>query len=101
MKNTTYAPQPIDTDGIVLPQEIGELVEQLAKNNHDVWAAQRIAQGWRYGEKRDDAKKETPCLVPYEQLPETEKEYDRGTAIGVLRHIIRLGYSIEKKKTEK
>lgn len=96
MKKTTYTPNPLNTSKIVLPEEITALVELLAQNNHDIWAAERINQGWSYGEKRDDVKKETPCLVPYQELPESEKDYDRNTAIGVLKHILALGYKIEK-----
>jgi len=97
MKNNTYTPTPIDTSNVTLPKEIDGLIELLAENNHDVWAAERIAQGWTYGEARDDIKKETPCLVPYSELPESEKEYDRNTAIAVLKHIMKLGYTVEKK----
>ena len=70
------------------------LCEQLAENVHDVWAIGRIEQGWTYGPVRDDAKKETPCLVPYNELPESEKEYDRNTAMETLKLIIKMGYSI-------
>lgn len=83
MKNTTYTPHPLDTSNIVMPEEITALVELLAANNHEIQAAERINQGWAYGEKRDDDKKETPCLVPYEELPESEKDYDRNTTVGV------------------
>lgn len=96
MKNTTYTPHPLDTSNIVLPEEITALVELLAANNHEIWASERVSQGWSYGKQRDDMRKETPCLVPYEELPEIEKEYDRNTAIGVLKHILALGYKIEK-----
>jgi hypothetical protein len=92
----TYKPVPIDTSRITLSKEILELTELLAKNTHDIWAQQRLAEGWRYGESRDDRKKEHPCLVPYEQLPEFEKEYDRNTAMHTLKAIIALGYRIEK-----
>lgn len=91
MKNTTYTPHPLDTSNIVMPEEITALVELLAANNHEIWTAERISQGWAYGEKRDDDKKETPCLVPYEELPESGKDYDRNTAVGVLKHILALG----------
>lgn len=87
---------PIDTSNVELPKEILELSEQLAKNTHDVWAKSRMEQGWTYGETRNDAKKETPCLVAYEELSENEKEYDRNTAIETLKLIIKLGYSIQK-----
>lgn len=96
MKKATYTPHPLDTSNIVLPEEISALVELLAANNHEIWGAERCSQGWTYGEKRDDDKKETPCLVPYEELPESEKDYDRNTAGGVLKHILALGYKIEK-----
>lgn len=92
-----YEPKPIDTNDIVLSEELLALTEKLAENTHDVWALGRIGQGWKYGEKRDDVKKETPCLVPYNELPESEKEYDRNTALETLKLIVKLGYTIEKK----
>ncbi|MEW6572772.1 MAG: RyR domain-containing protein [Bacillota bacterium] len=91
-----YIPNPIDTSNVELSENILELTELLAKNAHDTWAKQRIAEGWRYGPKRDDGKKEHPCLVPYEQLPESEKQYDRNAALETLKAIIALGYKIEK-----
>ena len=95
--NNTYTPNPIDTTKVALSSDILQLVEKLAENTHDVWAKQRIAQGWTYGEKRDDALKTTPCLVPYSELSESEKEYDRQTALETLRVILSLGYTIDKK----
>ena len=68
----------------------------LAKNTHDVWARQRIAEGWRYGPQRDDSRKEHPGLVAYEELSDSEQEYDRNTALQTLQAIIALGYRIEK-----
>lgn len=96
MKNNNYTPQPIETSAIRLPEELNLLVEQMAKNVHEVWSAGRIADGWTYGEKRDDEKKTHPCLVPYEELPEYEKEYDRNTAISTLKFILAQGFSIIK-----
>jgi ryanodine receptor 2 len=98
MKTNNYTPQPIDTSAINLPNELNPLVEQMAKNVHEVWAAARIAEGWTYGEKRNDDKKTHPCLVSYEELPESEKEYDRKTGLETLKFIIRAGYQIEKKQ---
>ncbi len=89
-----YQPQPIDTSNVVLEREIAELTELLARNAHDNWAMQRMSEGWRYGPKRDDNKKEHPCLVPYEQLPESEKEYDRKAAMETIKTIQALGYRI-------
>ena len=89
-----YVPQPVDTSDVRLPDELDALVEQMAKNVHEVWAQSRIEQGWTYGEERDDALKHHPCLVPYEELPEIEKAYDRDTALSTLKLISKLGFSI-------
>lgn len=96
MERKTYIPKPIDTSDIELSEELMELTEEMAKNVHDVWSAGRIAQGWTWGPKRDDEKKENPCLVPYEELPESEKEYDRSTSIETLKVILSLGFKIER-----
>ena len=90
----SYNPSPIVTDEVQLPVDLLELSELLAENAHDNWARQRLTDGWRYGPHRDDARKEHPCLVPYTELPESEKEYDRRTAMETLRVIIKLGYRI-------
>jgi ryanodine receptor 2 len=92
----TYVPQPMDTSDVQLPQELNELVEKMAKNVHEVWAQSRISQGWTYGPERNDALKHHPCLVPYEDLPEVEKAYDRDTALGTLKLICKLGFKIIK-----
>lgn len=93
-----YIPKPIDTTDISLSSELLALTEKIAENVHDVWAVGRIAEGWTYGPVRDDAKKETPCLVPYAELPELEKEYDRNTALETLKLIKKLGYEITERK---
>lgn len=91
-----YTPNPIDTSGVNLPPELLKLTEKIAENVHENWSLGRIAEGWVYGEHRDDGKKTTPCLVPYGELSETEKEYDRNTALQTLKTIVALGYRIEK-----
>jgi hypothetical protein len=93
---TNYIPQRIDTSRITLTADIENLVETLAQNNHDHWAQQRIDEGWRYGPRRDDSKKEHPDLVPYDQLSASEKEYDRRTVVEALKAIIALGYEVRK-----
>ena len=70
------------------------LTEKLAEQVHEVWAQGRISEGWTYGTERDDENKKTPCLVPYNELPENEKEYDRNTAIQTLKFIVKMGYDI-------
>ena len=97
MKKRTYIPHPVDTTGVELPEELTLLVEEMAKNVHEVWAESRIKEGWSYGSSRDDKEKTHPCLVPYEELPDNEKAYDRDTAIGTLKLIMKLGFCIEKR----
>ena len=96
-KTNIYTPAPQDTSKVTLPQELLALAEAMAENVHEVWAERRIAEGWTYGPVRDDAKKQTPCLVPYDELPEEEKEYDRSTALETLKFIVSRGYEISKK----
>jgi ryanodine receptor 2 len=73
-----------------------ELTEKIAENVHEVWAQIRIEQGWTYGSERSDILKQHPCLLPYEELPETEKVYDRKTALSTLKLISKLGFKICK-----
>ena len=94
--NKNYIPQPVDTTDVQLPEELSDLVEQMAKNVHEVWAQSRIEQGWTWGEERSDALKQHPCLVAYENLPEVEKAYDRDTALATLKLICKLGFKIMK-----
>ena len=96
MSTKKYIPQPIDTIDVKLPQDLELLVEQMSKNVHEVWAETRIQQGWRYGKQRNDELKTHPCLIPYEELPEEEKEYDRNTSIGTLKLIMKLGFKISR-----
>lgn len=96
MKQKTYVPNPVDTTAVVLPQELTSLVEKMAENVHEVWAESRIKEGWTYGPSRDDKEKTHPCLVPYEDLPDSEKAYDRDTALGTLKLIMKLGFQIKQ-----
>lgn len=89
-----YVPIPKDTSDVVLPQELIDLAETIAENVHEVWAQNRMKEGWSYGPIRNDSLKQSPCLVPYGQLPEIEKTYDRNTAFETLKLIYQLGYKI-------
>ncbi len=91
-----YTPKPIDTSDIVLTEDIMELCELLSRNTHEVWSESRLKDGWSYGEERNDAQKQHPCLIPYDELPESEKEYDRNTSLQTLKLIVKLGYKIIK-----
>ena len=89
-----YHPNPIDVSEVELSPELAALTERLAENAHDRWAETRLEQGWTYGAVRDDAKKFHPCLIPYDQLPESEKDLDRTTVLGTLKSILALGYRV-------
>ena len=91
-----YTPQPLDTSRVDVPLELSELTEQLARNTHEHWARRRMNAGWRYGPRRDDAKKEHPGLVPYEQLTEPEKDFDRQISMETLKTILSLGFRIAR-----
>lgn len=93
-----YIPQPVDTSDVQLPEELNALVEDMAKNVHEVWAQNRIQQGWIYGPERNDTLKHHPCMVAYEELPEQEREYDRDTAVETLKLITKLGFKIVRDK---
>lgn len=89
-----YDPKPIDTSDVELSEDLLALTERIAENVHDVWARGRISEGWTFGNVKDAEKKTTPFLVPYEELPESEKEYDRNTALETLKLIVKMGYKI-------
>lgn len=95
-----YCPEPIDTSQVILPKNLLGLKEHLAEHVHDVWATRRLAEGWSYGPLRDDVRKEHPGLIPYSDLSESEKEYDRATVVESLKAIIALGYEIRGGNTE-
>ena len=97
---TDYTPMPISTEGVELPSELVALVEQLAENNHDHWARQRMDAGWTYGPERDDARRRHPDLMPYGDLSEGEKAYDRTSVVETLKAILALGYEIGPKRTD-
>lgn len=98
VEESTYHPTPIDLTGVQLSEDLMKLGEELAENAHDVWALERQSEGWTYGPKRDDHKLQTPDMIPYAQLPDTEKQYDRLMALDTIRFVMKLGFEIVKRK---
>ena len=92
-----YLPQPLRTDQVCLDQHILELVEMLAEHAHEIWAQQRMADGWSFGPERCDQTKRHPCLIPYAELPESEKAYDRNAVLGTVRAVLALGFTIVRR----
>jgi hypothetical protein len=91
-----YKPKPVDTSGIKISEDLNGLIEVLAENAHENWAQKRIGEGWTYGPERNDSAKKHPDLVPYKDLPEAEKEYDRKMAVETMKLILASGYRIQK-----
>jgi len=91
-----YIPKPEDTSNVVLSDEILSLTESIARNTHENWAKNKIEDGWTYGKELDEVKKTHPCLTEYENLSESDKEYDRVTAMEAIKLLIKLGYKIIK-----
>ncbi len=89
-----YNPQPINVEDIDLDANLEELTEAIAENAHDIWARARMDEGWTFGPVRNDELKQHPDLVPYSQLSDNEKEYDRIMAMNTLRLVRRLGFDI-------
>ena len=89
-----YNPNVIDTGEVILSEDLLFLVEKLAEQVHNVWAQGRIAEGWTYGLSKDPIAKTTPLLIPYLELPESEKQYDRNTSMETIKLLIKLGYRI-------
>jgi hypothetical protein len=90
----TYEPRPIDTTGVVLTPDVEALVERLAESIHDTWAERRLAEGWTYGPRRDDILKTHPGLVPYGDLEESEKDYDRATVRETVKAMVAMEFDI-------
>ena len=91
-----YRPEPVDTSDVTVPEELMELVEEMSRNVHEVWAKSRMDQGWTWGKQRDDERKTHPDLVPYDELTEVEKDYDRDTSMETIKLILKLGFKISK-----
>ena len=94
MGKDNYIPHPIDTKDVVLPEELIPLAEKIKKNVHEVWSKGRMDNGWKYGVERDGGGMLNHCIVPYEELSETEKEFDRNTSQETLKLIMKLGFKI-------
>ena len=89
-----WTPEPDRTAEVELPGSLNPLIENLAEKVHNRWAERRLQEGWSFGPERDDHLKTTPNLVPYGELPEVEKNYDRATALTTLKSLYGIGYRV-------
>lgn len=96
-RDEEYIPHPADLSDVELESDLIELREAIAENAHEVWAAKRKAEGWSYGKERNDTLKQTPDMVPYAKLADSEKEYDRQMAMDTIKLLKKLGYDLVKR----
>jgi hypothetical protein len=88
--------EPLDASRVQLRPELLELTELLARHVHETWVRMRLDEGWTFGPKRDDDRREHPSLIPYAELPDIEKEIDRQVTLATLKAMIALGFDISR-----
>jgi ryanodine receptor 2 len=98
-ERSEYRPTPLDTSAVILDDELVELIEVLAENTHDTWAQARLSAGWRHGPCRDDEERLHPCLLPYADLEEEEKDIDRTIVVATVRALVVLGYELRRRSS--
>jgi hypothetical protein len=76
-------------------------LEKLSQWEHDRWMDAKLASGWVYGPETDPDRRTHSYLVPWEELPEDEKEKDRDLVKGIPKIVFRAGYTIVKSKRQK
>jgi len=91
-----YHPRSIDLSQAAIPAEIRSSLEELSEIVHDQWAATRMAEGWKLGPVLDAARKVHPSIVPYNELPEKEKDRDRNSVLAAVAALIEKGYEIRR-----
>ena len=95
LQSNGYKPAPLDLSAIELTPKMEELVDRLAENTHNVWARERISQGWTYGLNEDSEKKRSPHLVLYQFVDEAIKIANRNTASETVRTLLVYGYVLD------
>jgi hypothetical protein len=90
-----YRPKPVDTSKVELGH-LEHLGDVLARNCHDMWALERLKQGWQYGKERDDKSKKHPNLVPYKLLSVEEQAFDYRSSIETIKTIVFMNYAITR-----
>jgi RyR domain len=71
-------------------------VELLAGLEHDRWAADLVRDGWSPGPVKDHERREHTLLVPWSDLPESEREKDRASIRGLPEILTRAGFAIQR-----
>ncbi|XP_047673442.1 ryanodine receptor 2 isoform X7 [Tachysurus fulvidraco] len=95
MLSSGYKPAPMDLSHIKLASTQEAMVDRLAENAHNVWARDRIRQGWTYGIQQDVKNKRNPRLVPYALLDERTKKSNKDSLREAVRTLLGYGYNLE------
>ncbi|KAG1972845.1 ryanodine receptor [Pimephales promelas] len=95
-----YKPAPVDQSCVVLTASQEELVEKLAENEHNIWARDRIRQGWSFGPQQDFKCKRSTQLVPFSLLDEKYKQAGRDATRDTLGTLLGFGYTVEPLEQE-
>lgn len=95
LQSNGYKPAPLDLGAIILTPRMEELVDQLAENTHNLWAKERIQQGWTYGLNEDPDLHRSPHLVPYSKVDDAIKKANRDTASETVRTLLVYGYNLD------
>ncbi|XP_074531886.1 ryanodine receptor 2 [Halichoeres trimaculatus] len=90
-----YKPAPLDLSQVFLNPAHEELVKLMAENDHNVWARERIKQGWTYGAQQDVKAKRSPYLVPYSLLDERSRKGGMESVREAVCTLLAYGYSLE------
>ena len=80
----------------IVSEDIKDILEEVAAEIHNVWMRERIRDGWTWSEASDSTKKTHSSLIPYSELPESEKNYDRRTALVTIKCLMDKGFTIQK-----
>ena len=97
----SYVPSPIDVSDVELPEEINALTEYIAENSHEEWAKLRLREGWTFAPETRRELKQSFDLVPYCELLDSEKDYDRKMAMYTLKVLYKLGCTIRKRPSSR
>jgi len=95
LQSNGYKPAPLDLSAIELNPKTEELVDKLAENTHNVWARERITQGWTYGLSEDTEARRSPHLVQYGDVDDAIKVANRAAASETVKTLLVYGYVLD------
>nr|CAD7437731.1 unnamed protein product [Timema bartmani] len=95
-----YDPQPINTNSVVLNNDLNSIVQKFSEHYHDAWASRKLENGWVHGDQWSDSQKSHPRLKPYNMLSDYEKERYKEPVRESLKALLSIGWSVEHTEVE-